>query len=405
MYVVSHEMNELYIKLKSNTSIPRSLKALISSEDGSSVQRTGAPDGTLDPPSPPQADIVPHTPDRIVVVKSSIAGIHWRDDLIPILNNFVTTVHNTTMHAYAFAKYIFMSKLESDPNFDFTPWIHTDFFAEVWLSLVQQRGFNPTGLRTATFREVINSQIGNYLRITGYQKITFSYAQQTARIEGKKIYVSYVNNIKTRFGQHLRRLINVLLDVKSRKAAMTAQLIQGGITEQEAKAIVNRMITVPSTQFKEAISHRNVVLPQSLRAVGIYVDAYNAIRKVLEAYRPGYTFRNDNFYYDSKASPVNHFSAFYKLACVFDQRNIRLFRCFPLRRKWSPSYAQIDTKIVCQNILERRWYPHTNKLSVWREVVDLNLKAFKNQGLNHQLQFRGTIQTDGVGVSIIRKSE
>jgi hypothetical protein len=90
------------------------------------------------------------------------------------------------MHAYGFAKYIFMSKLESDPNFDFTPWIHTDFFAEVWLSLMQQRGFNPTGLRTAMFREVIKSQIGNYLRITGYQKITFSYAQKTARIEGGK---------------------------------------------------------------------------------------------------------------------------------------------------------------------------------------------------------------------------
>jgi hypothetical protein len=71
----------------------------------------------------------------------------------------------------------------------------------------------------------------------------------------------------------LHRLINGLLDVKSRKAAMKAQLIQGGITEQEAKAIVNRMITAPSAQFKELISHRNVVLPQFLRAIGMYVDA------------------------------------------------------------------------------------------------------------------------------------
>jgi hypothetical protein len=146
-----------------------------------------------------------------------------------------------------------------------------------------------------------------------------------------------------------------LLNAKSRKADMTAQLIQGGITEQEAKAIINRMITVPSTQFKEAISHRNVVLPQSLRAVDIDVDAYNTIRPVLEAHRPGYTFRNDSFYYDSKASPLKHFSAFYKLACVFDQRNIRLFSCFPLRRISSPSYAKIDMQILCQNILGRRW--------------------------------------------------
>jgi hypothetical protein len=88
----------------------------------------------------------------------------------------------------------------------------------------------------------------------------------------------------------LRRLINVLLDVKNRKAAVMVQLIQGGITEQEAKAIVNKMITVPCTQFKEAISHRNVVLPQCLRAVGIDIDVYNAIRPVLEVYGQGYTF-------------------------------------------------------------------------------------------------------------------
>jgi hypothetical protein len=68
-------MNELYIKLKSNTSIPRSLKTLISSEDGSSIRKKEPSDGT-DPTSPPQADIVPHTPDRVVVVKSSIAVIH-----------------------------------------------------------------------------------------------------------------------------------------------------------------------------------------------------------------------------------------------------------------------------------------------------------------------------------------
>jgi hypothetical protein len=124
-----------------------------------------------------------------MVVKTSIAGIHWRDDLIPILNNFVTIVHNTTLHAYAFAKYIFLSKLESDPNFGFTPWIHTDFSAEVWLYLVQQRGFKPTRLKLPPSEKLPNSQIENYLRITGYQKITFPYAQQTARIEGRKIYL------------------------------------------------------------------------------------------------------------------------------------------------------------------------------------------------------------------------
>ncbi|KAI7895167.1 uncharacterized protein EV154DRAFT_542092 [Mucor mucedo] len=96
-------------------------------------------------------------------------------------------------------------------------------------------------------------------------------------------------------------------------------------------------------------------------------------------------------YYDSKARPVEHMRAFYELALSFIDIELPVFNCFPLRRSWIPCYTTIDSKILCQNIL-----------ALWREVINLNSDAPKHQE-NGELQFRETIQTDGVGVTVIKK--
>jgi hypothetical protein len=43
-----------------------------------------------------------------------------------------------------------------------------------------------------------------------------------------------------------------------------------------------------------------------------------------------------------------------------------------------------------------------NEMESWREVVDLQARAFKFQAENSSLVFRGSVYTDGVGVSIVK---
>ncbi|KAI9312121.1 hypothetical protein BX666DRAFT_1988999, partial [Dichotomocladium elegans] len=47
--------------------------------------------------------------------------------------------------------------------------------------------------------------------------------------------------------------------------------------------------------------------------------------------------------------------AFYQLVRLFQRPELPAFNCFPLRRRWSPCYMFIDSKILCQNILQRSW--------------------------------------------------
>ncbi|KAG1046546.1 hypothetical protein G6F43_010972 [Rhizopus delemar] len=45
-----------------------------------------------------------------------------------------------------------------------------------------------------------------------------------------------------------------------------------------------------------------------------------------------------------------------------------------------------------------------SKFETWGAVVDLNKKAFEHQGFQKSLRFQGTLETDGIGVSIIKQS-
>ncbi|KAI9315009.1 hypothetical protein BX666DRAFT_1965786, partial [Dichotomocladium elegans] len=64
----------------------------------------------------------------------------------------------------------------------------------------------------------------------------------------------------------------------------------------------------------------------------------------------------------------------------------------------------IDSKIFCQNILQRSWNNDDElvHLDYWYEVVDLNSKAFRPQKEGN-LTFRGMISADGVGVTVFKK--
>lgn len=63
----------------------------------------------------------------------------------------------------------------------------------------------------------------------------------------------------------------------------------------------------------------------------------------------------------------------------------------------------IDAKIVNHHILRSKKLVE-DKYETWGKVVGLNKKAFKNQGAYKSLHFQRTLETDGVGVSIIKQN-
>jgi hypothetical protein len=212
--------------------------------------------------------------DRILCVKSSVTGIGWNEIHRRRLENFVETVNLTTTHAYSLLKYIFLHEFEENEDFAIEDFLNKYFFAEVWLSLIVYATGNvetsivkyafsltiyPTGnvgQVTAERRQFINPYRDRYLQIAGYARRHLTYGQQTSIIEGTKMYTAYANNIHTHFGNHLRRVVNTLLNVRERKANFTRRMEAEGIDRETISQDIHDTITLPARRFKEAISAR-----------------------------------------------------------------------------------------------------------------------------------------------------
>ncbi|KAL0074976.1 hypothetical protein J3Q64DRAFT_1610756, partial [Phycomyces blakesleeanus] len=164
----------------------------------------------------------------------------------------------------------------------------------------------------------ISRHINTYIHNISYARISLLNAHQIAMYEATKIHTTYIVNIKLRFGQHLCRVINILLDIKNRQRELTQQLRSQRATEERIKRMLTEHIFEPARIFKEGVSTH--------RLEDVFI------------------FQKDSIYYDSKDSPHSHFLAFFRMAQLLEHPERRSFNCFPLRRSWPPGYMQIDTR-------------------------------------------------------------
>ncbi|KAI7904686.1 uncharacterized protein BX663DRAFT_541673 [Cokeromyces recurvatus] len=103
------------------------------------------------------------------------------------------------------------------------------------------------------------------------------------------------------------------------------------------------------------------------------------IETLFSMYPTDYRFHKDSIFYDVLARP-----------------KLKEFVCFPIRTMFIPTYMTVDSKIVNFHILKNK-KPAKDKIKTWAQ-------AFKEQGLNKSLHFEGTLETDGIGVSILKQN-
>ncbi|KAF1796762.1 hypothetical protein FB192DRAFT_1466500 [Mucor lusitanicus] len=221
-------------------------------------------------------------------------------------------------------------------------------------------------------------------------------SQQSALYEAVKISTAYLNNVRNNFGKRLRQVINVLLNVKARQRAL-GQLLP-----------IRREITNPARRFKIALSNRTTI--EALHArfddgpEGFYTTAIDQLVPFLKTYPNNMQFAQDNIYYDCKANPHLHFKAFFRLAELLHQRQVRSFCVFPLRQSFIPGYVIVDTKILMSQIFQRsvRQGEPLRHCREWGQFIDFRMPIFRAQAGR---EFGNMIETDGVGVSVLKREQ
>lgn len=166
-------------------------------------------------------------------------------------------------------------------------------------------------------------------------------------------------------------------------------------SDDDINKAIREQITTPCTLCKLSISKGVIRNDTQLDN-----ESRLKLEDLLSTYPKSYRFEKDSIYYDIVSRPQNHFKAFFKLASICESLKSDCFVCFPQRTLFIPTYMTIDSKIVNFHILKNKKVS-SDKLDIWNQVVYLQKKALRRQGT---ISFEGTIQTDGVGVSVIKQN-
>ncbi|KAG1638458.1 hypothetical protein G6F44_008811 [Rhizopus delemar] len=225
---------------------------------------------------------------------------------------------------------------------------------------IKTTGGNSTRLKDTTknYRQLISKYKEAYFEAAGYTPPpNLPYAQQIA---------------------FLHSLINKLFKKKEKTESLRGEMQANKSSSKAIKEAVQKKIYRPCNQMKIAIDKKEI--PE----VGLLDDQSRT---------------------KSNTSPKRHFKAFFRLAELSEAEQMKQFACFPLRITFIPCYMTLDSKIIHYHILKSKKNPKIgSKLETWGTVVDLNKKAFKHQGFQKSLRFQGTLETDGVSVSIIKQN-
>lgn len=168
------------------------------------------------------------------------------------------TVNLLTIHTYQLARYIFVHELASDCNFDIEDFVNKEFFTEVFLALIKYDQRTATLETTIQYRDIIREYISMYQRTSNFYGVELKYPNQIALYQGNAICTAYINNVENQFGSTFRHVINVLLDVKSRRNQLRQTMKTAGYEAETINDTIRRQITDPPANFKLRLASRPV---------------------------------------------------------------------------------------------------------------------------------------------------
>ncbi|KAG1548595.1 hypothetical protein G6F45_002673 [Rhizopus arrhizus] len=284
--------------------------------------------------------------------------IRFINELLDIMNMDESLMGSYLVMGYfpsTMCNYKYLQELAANERFALNNFVTKDFFIEVFLSLVLSKGGNSTRLKdtTKSYRRLMSKYKEAYFEDVDYTPIPNLLH---ALYKCTKIQTAYYNSIKAHFGNKLRGLISKLFKKKEKAESLRVQMQTNKSSSKAIKEAIRKKIYRPSNQVKIAIAKKE--LPE----VGLLDDqSRTQLNGFLSSYPEDYIFQDNSIYYDIMASPENHFKAFFRLAELSEAEQTKHF-------------------------------------------AYLIKKAFKHQGYQKSLRFQETLETDRVGVSIIKQS-
>ncbi|KAJ2064891.1 hypothetical protein GGI17_000698 [Coemansia sp. S146] len=404
-------------------------------------------------------------------IKVPLTAINWRPEYLERLEQLVLRVHYLKTHTYQLCKWIFVFEPERNRHFDHGRFLEPMFFYYVFMGLVnfaypetptitadlaEDVGSNdvdfedipvtyppvnvgPGKPTTTDFKNLVAGHIHDYCASAKFESgkssepgkpSKYAIFSRIASYAKNEIATAYKASVKQRYGERLRYAINSALNTKQRAEQIRADM--DGQGEKYIRDCIEREILAPARDVKDAINSRDPICykldddgkPNVDKWGRPIVDAQKqrviaGLSPVLDTYSGVNKFKKDSIYYDIKASPEKHLSAFSKLCKLMESRNSGVrkkkgrnkkansIQCFPLRTSFIPCHMLLDPTIIRQHIINPKGAKgakgakvitgSSTMREIWSRVCSRKSKPFHPR---RDLHFSGSADTDGVSISL-----
>jgi hypothetical protein len=319
--------------------------------------------------------------------------------------HYVDTVHRLTQNAFLLAKYILIQEVDEDSAGLLCRPLEKQFFTECFLAVNNplMRPSTSRGCdRTRLYREIISRHFESYLNYypeaRNIQPMT--YAQQTALYQGNAMLTAYLNNIQEHMVEHIKHTVNVALYYHANLKAIQ----MSGLSASDKKSL--------TYEYRKKCQRVKLSILRGEPLAEVDWMSNSAVLLVAKIISITHDWRREGEAQTLEDSIIRYPETKLKMTMLLsrflEECSSRPFRACPIRTTLIPSYTQIDTTILCQQILDLRRTAMNQmdvfsvKEAVWNKVFRLNRRPFTKQA---GLKFEGTIYSDGVGLTVILQSE
>lgn len=345
----------------------------------------------------------PKVKSNVVCVKTSLKSIlKDYDTNFKKINDLVLESNEIVIRTYQFMRLFFLYKYYKDEDI---PDIDKDtvlYFIRA-LGIRDKRGRSSSNKTFETeldefyekeFRDLINKpkfDLKNKSYLTPYL--------------ATQIQTGFNNNIKEHFITRFRHFMNVFKpDVKiecDKKGKELKKELNSIWNKAKNTVLGDKLDECPTVYREWATNMRNSYLPETYDT-SFYYDAKCNVTKYLKyTIKLNEVLENRNKEIEVIISQTDD----YKKRKELETTKCKLFQPISLRNSVIPHYITIDTNVILSQFKEKGESQQNkntkeNASKIWSKIFRTNRRVFRQKGYSY-----ASIQTDGIGVSIVFKKD
>ncbi|KND04747.1 uncharacterized protein SPPG_00452 [Spizellomyces punctatus DAOM BR117] len=311
-----------------------------------------------------------HSCNKTSFAKAFLPNGTYRQRLL----DYIAIIHQLADHASHALKFYILSA----PTFT----VNEETIEAILYLLNKGEAWHPRKEAKKAWRDCLLPYVQRYCQIVGFVHPNLRGEQQSVNYLTASMMANLKVNVQEHFMQMLLRYINLRLDVKGHKQRLP-------LKSDARQAFFTRLCYLKSIFLFD-------IVPESLD------DLTAEESELLEEMWSFIPLSDQPLTYSVAVDPLAFFPAYCRLSSLYEKHGFRRFSAIPLRRSLIQSHVRIDTVILYSHILciTRRDAEAVAKVDLWMRICNLRTKAFRSR---HDMQFEGSITTDGTSVSVYLK--